>query len=140
MLEIYELRHTYEGAENWFFIGFFTSPEVARSAVETLRQAPGFCEYPDGFFLVPRYVQTDHETLDQVYVASVFDCPRIYSEGHYTEHFAYLGFFETEEEAAHVAAHFLALNPVEIPGLDRDCDTEKYKLDEISAWKEGFIS
>ena len=140
MLEIYELRHTYEGAENWFSIGFFTSPEAARSAAETLRQAPGFCDYPDGFFLVPRYVQTLRETLDQIYVASVYDCPRKYAGGHYTEHIACLGFFETEEEAARAAARFLSLNPKEIPGLERYCDAMEYKLNEISAWEEGFTS
>lgn len=139
-MEIYELRHTYEGADNWFEIGFFTSPEAAHAAADMLMQAPGFRDHPEGFLLVPRNVQTERESLDRIYVASVYDCPRKYAGGNYTEHIAYLGFFETEEEAARAAARFLALNPKEIPGLERYCDAAEYRLNEISAWKEGFTS
>lgn len=139
-MEILELNFLYEGAEDRFWIGFFTSMDTVQQAVQKLRKAPGFCENPKGFYVVPRVVQTQRSDLTKIYVAFVHFMPREYHGGNYTESYTWLGFFAEKETADRAVRRYLDLNPEEIPGLERYCIASEYQLDKISAWEEGFTT
>lgn len=137
-MEIFELIHLYEGADSRFSIGFFKTPTAAYTAVKKLSTVVGFCDYPEGFFLIPRYVQTEQKDLDKVFAVIVYFYPKEYHGGNYTEFDTYLGFFESQAEADRVLSRYLELNTDGIPGMERLCTAEAYPLDEISDWEEGF--
>lgn len=139
-MEILELNFLYEGADSNMFIGFFRSMETAQQAVQKLLREPGFCEHPNGFYVVPRFVQTQRNDLTKIYAASVHFLPIEYHGGNYTESDSWLGFFAEKETADRAVRRFLDLNPEEIPGLERNCIACEYQLDKISAWEEGFTT
>jgi hypothetical protein len=48
------------GADDAKLIGVYSSPSRAEAAAKRLRQAPGFCDHPDGFTIDPYPVDEDH--------------------------------------------------------------------------------
>ena len=139
-MELLELVHTYEGSATKFTIGLFSSKAAACNAISQLIQQPGFCLYPDGFFLLPRSVQTQKPTLDKVYDSFIRFFPYEYHGGNYTEYDTSLGLFEEKEAAEQMIARYLALNPAGVPGLERICEVEVWFVDRIMQWSEGFTT
>ena len=78
---IYELVHIYEGADNHKSIGFFKTQSDMHIAIKSLTNSLGFCDYPDGFLSIPRYVHTCKSDLDEIYVVQVYFFPREYQGG-----------------------------------------------------------
>ena len=137
---IYELVHIYEGADNHKSIGFFKTQSDMHIAIKSLTNSPGFCDYPEAFLSIPRYVHTCKSDLDEIYVVHVYYFPREYQGGNYTEFGTYLGFFEKQVDAENMLACFLSNNRKEIPGMELICSSDQYMLNTISAWEEGFTT
>ncbi|MFR0690912.1 hypothetical protein ACLUTX_16035 [Enterobacterales bacterium AE_CKDN230030158-1A_HGKHYDSX7] len=63
---MYVIYHWQESNfESYKTIGVFSSQETALAAIESLKELPGFKDYPEGFGVDPYHV-------DQVYWASGF--------------------------------------------------------------------
>ena len=137
---ILELIHLYEGGDSFFDIGFFKTRDAAENAIRQLLKKPGFCDHPNGFCILPRCVETQKTDLDEIYAVPLLLFPTEYHGGNYTEYHTYLGHFETRAEAERVACRYKALNPNGVPGMDIILDVCQYRLNEISAWQEGFTS
>ena len=57
---LHHVRSDDEHAEDPKLIGVYSSPSRAEAAAKRLRQAPGFCDHPDGFTIDPYPVDEDH--------------------------------------------------------------------------------
>ncbi|MBR1538614.1 MAG: hypothetical protein IJ636_03815, partial [Bacteroidales bacterium] len=91
-------------------------------------------------FVEPHTVQTQRKDLTKIYAALVSFFPTEYHGGNYTEYSAWLGFYEAKKDADRAVRRYLDFNPEEIPGLDRNCIAQEYRLDQISGWEEGFTT
>ena len=137
---ILELIHLYEGGDTFFDIGFFKTRDAVDAAIRLLLKEPGFCDHPNGFCALPRVVNTQKNDLDEIYAVPLLFFPTAYHGGNYTEYHTYLGYFETRTEAEQAARRYQALNPDGISGMDMVLEVCQYRLDEISAWREGFTA
>jgi hypothetical protein len=57
---LHHVRNDGASAEDAKLIGVYSSPSRAEAAAKRLRQAPGFCDYPDAFTINPYLVDEDH--------------------------------------------------------------------------------
>lgn len=139
-MELLELVHIYEGSDTRFTIGYFSSQAAAFDAISQLIKKPGFCQYPDGFFVLPKSVQTQKSVLKKVYNSFIRFFPYEYHGGNYTEYDTSLGLYEEKDNAEKMIARYLELNPAGVPGLERICEVEVWFVDQIGAWSEGFTT
>lgn len=65
MTTVYILRHlhTYDllpGGSDIKFIGVYSSQENAEKILKELIKQPGFCDYPEGFYIETYKIDDDH--------------------------------------------------------------------------------
>lgn len=131
--------HTGEPVTDDRVIGFFTSEEKAASAAESLRDKPGFSDFPSDFF-IDKYELTGGSD-NFVYIAE----HSYYVEDDRFDNVVEIGVFCTEDDAMSAAAEYekTARFPVGSHVWDEDFDIDnylsvvEYSLDEI-CFGEGF--
>ncbi len=130
--------HTGEWITDNRLIGFFTSPEIARSVKESLAEKPGFADYPEDFTVDEYTVDSD---TDAVYLVE----HSYYIEDDRIDNIVEIGVYAKESEAMAAAAEYeqTARFPVGTHSWDEDFDIDnylsvaKYRLD-LADFAEGF--
>jgi len=64
-MDVFVVQHLHEmddGEENVKMIGVYSTREIAEQAVERLKLQPGFSDIPEGFYIDPYPLDTDHWT------------------------------------------------------------------------------
>lgn len=131
-MEFYEVSFLYDEAEGPFEIGLFSSREAAAVTITELREAPGFCDTPEGFYLVRRPFPGD-DCPAEVYEALI----EFHTFDYALDHGERLGLFRTREEADEALRQYQTDNPQTIPGLIVERLVNRYVIDQPS-WREGF--
>lgn len=117
-------------------IGLYTTKQFANQAVERFKILPGFCGYPDCFFIRKQrcYLQKA-ESRDQL---SVIYSP--YHEEYLPDSDCDLVtsgcLFDTHEEAAEVLEEWKASGS--FSGGEENFGVIEYWINEDSSWREGF--
>ena len=132
-MTLYEVSFVCENSETPFGIGLFSSQESASAAIVQLREAPGFCDTPEGFYIIRREIPTE-SCPTEVYEALL----DLHTDNYELDFGERLGFFLTREEALSALQQYHEDNPQEIPNVEAERIVNRYIIDKPD-WAEGFV-
>ena len=135
----YDLYYQYIDLKNEnhsFMIGYFSSLNKVRSAIEKIKEKPGFNE-SNGVFDVNKFCVYSDKKINKKTEVKIYELSHEYLDSDGYDNYIIFGVYATYEEAEKVLLEKLKLHPyIEYPDgfLIADC-----KVD-VCGWTEGFSS
>ena len=132
-MTIYELLHITDYLDEKH-IGYFSTIDNLKKAIEEIRKQPGFCQFPHNFFIIPREVIPPEQESKSLYSAGAF----FYDDAFEVDGGADLGIFGQKADAEESLSLFTQIDEnATDQWLTVDPSVGRVELDRVW-WAEGF--
>lgn len=132
-MTIYEVNYLYDECVTPFRIGFFSSRESASAVINRLSQKAGFCDSPEGFYMLRREIPCTC-CPEVFYEALIY----FHTEDYDLDYGERLGLFLKKEDAKAAVEGYHKDNPQIIPNVEVERIVNRLIIGEVS-YVSGFI-
>ena len=134
----YELEFMYidvKGDNHYFHIGYFSTMQKVRDAIESVKDKPGFID-SGGHFETTKFAVVFDGEIDRKSGIVLYEASHEYLDAEGYDNFVIFGVYATRQEAENAKTYHAMLHPYsDYP--DEFCISE-CKVDMLG-WTEGFV-